>query len=356
MTERLRRSGHHPLMMILAVLLTAFRAEAKSDGDLPLFVNQSTLSVRIEGPLSTFAKERSETEYLDGKFSYTDDAGVEHVLDMKFRARGHFRRQKKTCRFPPMRLNFKKKQLDGTEFAGQNILKLVSPCNQSSKKYEQYVLKEYLAYKILQLHTPYSFRVRLLKISFVDTKYENRVTEKYGFFIEHKNQISERLDVNIADFVNTRHSKLVHEHASIAALFHYLIGNTDFSLIRGTLDGTCCHNGILVSSDSDKFIPVPYDFDFSGLVNAVYAGPNKKFRLRNVTQRLYRGHCSVNPELANTIALFQDKQEAVIDLIDQQIGMTDGTRRKARNYLLQFYGELSKSAKIEAKFSRACYD
>src|SRR5690606_27911365 len=93
--------------------------DAGEAANRPLFQSQDTLPVRIEAPFSTLMKKRSDTEYLEGTFAYTDASGQEVELDLKLRARGRYRRQKTTCDLPPIRLNFKKKQVEGTEFAGQ---------------------------------------------------------------------------------------------------------------------------------------------------------------------------------------------------------------------------------------------
>ncbi len=319
----------------------------------PLFADQSALPIRISGPISTLMKERSDTEYLDGKLSFSDDSGELHELNLRFRARGNFRRQKSTCWFPPVRLNFKKKETKGTVFEGQNILKIVTHCNPRSKRYEQLILKEYLAYKILELHTPLSFNARLLKITWEDTD-KNEEVEKYGFVIEHKNDLAKRNDTKIAEFTSTRHSKLDRRQASIVSVFQYLIGNTDFSLVKAIAGKSCCHNGILVSKDDESYLPIPYDFDFAGIVNAPYAEPSPNFFINSVTSRLYRGHCSVNPELATTLTLFEENKDAVIELITSQEGLTDKERNRTLKFVNKFYKELANPEKLEAKFVKKC--
>lgn len=346
------------LMHVIGLLfvIAGSTSYAQSDSsESPLFTHQSTLHIRISGPLSTLAKKRSNEEYLNGKLSYTDDSGASHEFDLKFRTRGNYRRRRTTCSFPPVRLNLQKKQLPGTEFAGQNILKLVSPCKLANKRYEQYVLKEYLAYKILELHTPNSFRTRLLKITWVDTDRDNKAVEKYAFVIEHKNHLADRLDVTVSDVRGTRHSRLDRTQASIVSVFQYLIGNTDFSLVKGPADDACCHNGVLASKGDSAFLPIPYDFDFAGLVNASYAEPNPNFRIRSVTKRLYRGHCSVNAELGTTISMFAQKKDAVIDLLNSQEGLSDRERTRTLNFIDKFYVELADQDRIKSKFSRVCF-
>ena len=151
------------VLLALALVLLRAPALAQDAGEAatwPLFQNQDALRVRIEAPLRTLIRERSDTEYLDGTFAYTDASGQEVVLDLKLRARGRYRRQRSTCDLPPIRLNFKKKQVMGTEFAGQDKLKLVTHCEENRDRYEQYVLKEYLAYRILNTLTDASFRAR----------------------------------------------------------------------------------------------------------------------------------------------------------------------------------------------------
>ncbi|NOX68558.1 MAG: hypothetical protein GXP15_05175 [Gammaproteobacteria bacterium] len=354
--DKMQPSSIHLYVIGLLLTVIGSMSSAQADtGESPLFDHQSTLHIRIEGPLSTLIKKRSNSDYLDGKLSYTDDSGSTHEFDLKFRTRGNYRRERTTCNFPPVRLNLQKKQVLGTEFSGQNILKLVSPCKPTTGRYEQYILKEYLAYKILQLHTPYSFRTRLLKITWIDTDKRNPTFEKYAFVIEHKSELANRLSVTIPKIPGTRHSRLNRTQAGTASVFQYLIGNTDFSLVKGASDDACCHNGILVSKDGDTFFPVPYDFDFAGLVNASYAEPHPTFRLGSVTKRLYRGHCSVNAELAPTIAMFAQKKDAVFELVETQEGLSNRERMRTLNFIGKFYAELDNPQKIRNKFARKCF-
>lgn len=342
-----------PLCLLASMVSLTVFAQSDSN-DAPLFADQSALPIQISGPISTLMKERSDTEYLDGKLSFADDSGEIHELDLRFRARGNFRRKKSTCWFPPVRLNVKKKQTEGTVFAGQNILKIVTHCSPKSKRYEQYIIKEYLAYKILELHTSYSFKARLLRTTWVDTDRDNETVEKYGFVIEHKKNLAARHDAKMAEFTSTRHSKLDHKQASIVSVFQYLIGNTDFSLVKAIEGKSCCHNAVLAIKEGAPFFSIPYDFDFSGLVDAPYAEPSPNFSIRNVTSRLYRGNCSVNAELTDTIALFQQKKDAVIELISDQEGLNDRARSRTLKFVNKFYKELDNPEKFEKKLVRKC--
>jgi hypothetical protein len=353
----MNRGSIRPMKLLVGLLtsMVSLPVIAQSDSDdAPLFADQSTLPIQISGPISTLMKERSDTEYLNGTLSFAGDSGEIHELDLRFRARGNYRRKKSTCWFPPVRLNVKKKQTEGTVFAGQNILKIVTHCSPRSNRYEQYIVKEYLAYKILELHTSYSFKARLLQTTWVDTDDDNETVEKYGFVIEHKKNLAARHDAKMAEFTSTRHSKLDHKQASIVSVFQYLIGNTDFSLVKATEGNSCCHNAVLAVKEGAPFFPIPYDFDFSGLVDAPYAEPSPNFSIRSVTTRLYRGNCSVNAELTDTIALFQQKKDAVIELISNQEGLDDRTRSRALKYVNRFYKEVADPEKFEKKLVNKC--
>jgi len=355
MTHNFWKNRKVPLFSGLLFAVISLPAFAQSDSpQAPLFADQSALPIRISGPISTLMKERSDTEYLDGKLSFTGDSGELHELDLRFRARGNYRRKKSTCWFPPVRLNLKKKEAKGTVFEGQNVLKIVTHCSPTNKRFEQNILKEYLAYKILELHTPYSFKARLLKTTWADTD-KNDEVEKYGFVIEHKNNLAKRNETKIAEIGGTQHSKLDKKQASIVSVFQYLIGNTDFSLVAAIAGESCCHNGILLSKDDKVYVPVPYDFDFAGIVDAPYAEPSPNFSINSVTTRLYRGHCSVNPELSETLTLFQENKDAVLELITNQEGLSERERKRTLKFVNKFYKELENPEKLEAKFLKKCY-
>ena len=352
MKNRLLARSCTGLAFCLAAAASAFAAE--SSALPPLFEKTHTLQVQIEGPISTLLRERSNTDYYDGKFRYADEDGAEHEFDLKFRARGNFRRQSENCRFPPVRLNFKKKALAGSELAGQNVLKLVTHCRPRSNIYQRFVIREYLAYKILEQHTDFSFRTRLMKISWIDTDDENKVDEKYGFVIEHKNGLAARLGAEVVEVESTSWDQLDQRHASIAAIFQYLIGNTDYSMIKGPPGDDCCHNSILLTTDGETHIPIPYDFDFSGLVDAPYAAPNPRFNIDDVTTRLYRGNCRLSDEAEGSIALFLEKQPTVMRMIEDQEGLSRSARGSVRTFVSRFYRNISNPRHVQRTFLKEC--
>ena len=336
---------------------TAVAQGAPDDGDFtqPLFDSHDLMEVRIEAPLTTLTREQPEEEYLDGRFSYIDAAGTEHTFDLKLQTRGITRRKKSICNFPPIRLNFRKKQVEGTEFANQDKLKLVTHCQSRKRSFEQLVLREYLAYRILQTLTDKSFRTRLMRITYVDTeKSDDDPMIKYGFVIEDEDNLGERIGMDDAKVSGIKADELDRRYANLASVFQYLIGNTDFSLILGPSNKSCCHNSVLFSAGGAPYTSIPYDFDYSGIVDAPYAVPNPRFKLRSVKNRLYRGRCMNNDLLDSTFAYFLEKETEIRDLVDGLDGLNSRDRKEVHNFLNRFFREISDPVRKESRFISKC--
>lgn len=320
----------------------------------PLFADHEALAVTIEAPLTTIIKERPDEEYLDGKLSFRDGDGREHTFDLKLRTRGNFRRREMICKFPPLRLNFRKKQVEGTLFDGQDKLKLVTHCQQNKPTYEQIMLREYLAYRIFALLTHKSFSVRLLHINYVDTEGHNSRV-KFGFVLEDDEHVAQRNGMKSMKTGNVTHADLDRSDENLVNVFMYMIGNTDFSLVQGPPDDDCCHNSMLLSAtDGRPYTPLPYDFDFSGLVNAPYAAPNPRFRLRSVRSRLYRGQCANNDMLPVTFRRFLDRKDEIFALFDEIVMFSSSTRRVTKRYLNSFYYVITEPEIIRLEFLEQC--
>jgi hypothetical protein len=343
-------------MFLLIAIPMAVGAEGLGESR-PLFMSDETLIARVEGPLTTIMRDRSETEYQDARFTYIDAAGAEQELKVKLRTRGVYRRRKEICSFAPLRLNFPRKKLADTEFAGQDKLKLVTHCVSGRGNYQQYVLKEYLAYRILQAFTEQSFRTRLIRMTYVDTDRKNRETTKYAFVIEEKEHVGERLGIELVKVPSIELDKLVQPQTNLVVVFQYFIGNTDYSAVLGATDDYCCHNIVLYSATPGTYIPIPYDFDLAGIVNTPYATSNPKYKLSAVTERLYRGLCRNSELLKTTLARFAEKEQELRALLDGLEGLSKRDRRLVRRYIDEFYEDFESQKALDKNFLKECsYD
>jgi len=353
MPNVLRQVARTPFALAILLCCAAVAADEPA-ATQPLFTSHDTLTVRITAPLAAMQRERDSGDYHDGKFEYQDVTGMPHALDLKLRARGNFRRREETCRFPPIRLNFRKSQVAGNLFDGQDKLKLVTHCHPSNIRYEQFVLKEYLAYRILNALTDKSFSVRLLRIQWVDTDSPEDSVQRYGFLIEDDDRLAKRLGYDTIELPGISPRVLDPEHAALVAAFQYLIGNTDFSLIRGTAEDGCCHNAVLLGKRSQRYLSVPYDFDFAGLVNTPYAAPSPNLTIRSVRTRLYRGYCEVNDALAPALQMLREKRADIVALIRQQEGLDERSRDRSLRYIESFYKAIDKPSSVRRMMLDRC--
>jgi len=337
-------------IVMFTLLTTVASAEASGTPD-PLFQDDETLYVTITAPLTTLVRERPKDDYLPGVFQYTEPDGTAVKFDIEIRTRGHFRHN--TCDYPPLSLNLKKSQTDGTLFDKQNKIKLVVHCDKS-ERYEQTVLREYLAYRILNVITNMSFRVRLLRVTYVNNEKRKKGQVRYAFLIEHKNRLAERYKMKDLKIERTTVGSIQPDQLNMTSVFEFFIGNTDYSPIVGAPDEECCHNYVLFGNDIDPLIAIPYDFDQSGIVNAPYAEPNERFRIRSVRQRLYRGRCVNNGHVAASLQKFRDRRDEIYALVDEQEGLESSVRDRIVRYIDRFYDLIDEPRDVEREIMKRC--
>jgi hypothetical protein len=342
--------------IILLAALACVSASAAESGDdkktAPLFRSHDVLEITINAPIRQLMRDRPDSEYLQGTLSYEDPEAGETTLDIGIRTRGRFRRQTEVCPFAPLRLNFRKTK--GTLFAKSDKLKMVTHCRSRSKVYTQAILKEYLAYRILNTLTENSFRVRLLRVTYFDNEKNKVADTNYAFLIEHRDQLAKRIGREVSKAETTVVSALDGQETNISSVFQYIIGNTDFSPIKGVPGEPCCHNYVLMEGGEGKMLSIPYDFDVTGIVDAPYAVPNPRFRLRDVRQRMYRGRCVNNEYLDSTLQLFMDRKQAIYDLLDSVPGLNNRSIKKSRRYIDEFYATIESPKRVERYIVGKC--
>jgi len=338
---------------VIVLFLPILVATAKgNNGPDPLFASDEILSIEIEAPFGILVSERPNEEEVAGKFRYTADDGNLVEFDVAVRTRGRLRREKHVCQFPPLRLNFKKSQVKESLFDKQNRLKVVTHCR-NNNRYEQAILSEYLAYRIFNLLTDVSFRVRLLRVTYTYND-KDRSVQTYAFFIEHKDRIEKRLDAKTFETQRALLQNLRRPDLNLASVFHYLIGNTDYSPVATAAGEDCCHNQVLFAREGQPHYTIPYDFDQSGLVDAPHAAPNKRFGLRSARERLYRGRCFNNSYLPATIKLFDDKRSDIEALIKDQHGLTKTTAGRMLSFIKLFYDVIDNPRRLNSRIVKKC--
>jgi hypothetical protein len=339
-------------LLVLLATGAAADEEGKASKAAPLFTGNDVVPVTITAPLKDIMADRSVEEERQGTLVYTDaESGEEVTLDIGIRSRGRFRRKKEVCTFTPLRLNFRKTK--DTLFAKSDKMKLVTHCRTGSIKYEQGVLKEYIAYRILNTMTDWSFRVRPLRVTYVESASGKEVVTSWAFLIEEDSQLAKRVGMKIDESERTTVDAIDGPHTNIVSLFHYLIGNTDFSPIQGPPGESCCHNHVLLGNETTS-ISVPYDFDVTGIVSLPHAVPNPRFKLSSVKKRLYRGRCANNQYLEDSFQAWRDNKPMIYDLINSQEGLSNWERKRTISYVDEFYKIINSERQVNSRIVKAC--
>ena len=343
--------------VLLFAMLSPFAAAQEAtprDGN-PLFQDASVLKAVLTAPIAqTYSQRHQDFRlYYPGQWSFIDSDGQTQRLEVSIRTRGHFRRE--YCDQPPLQLNFKKKQVEGTLFAGQDKLKLVGPCKLDDR-HQQYVILEYLAYKIFELITDNSFKVRLVRLSYVDRDEKIEPWTSFGFVIEDDSDMAKRLDLDLVRVPDVKYAELDQTQMAHVQLFQFLIANTDQSLIKPTGNDDCCHNiQVLRPKDSETArIPVPFDFDMSGLVNARYASPPAQIPIRDVRQRYFYGLCQPREVLDAGIAHMQSKRATIEALVANEELLSDDRKVDSQKYIASFYKIIDNPRRVQNEIVSRC--
>jgi hypothetical protein len=326
-------------------------AEKKAAAErAPLFQTDDPLEMTLKTDISFLRGERSDSIEVDGTATFVDLNGSETTRPVKVRARGNFRRDRANCNFPPLRLNFPTGDMDGTVFEGQDHLKLVTPCQDNRDDYQRYIFDEYLAYKVLNLLTPASYRVRLVKMTYEDVKDDYGPKTKYTFLIESDDQMAERNDATYLDVPQMHPIMADAEQADITAMFNYMIGNLDWS-------DAIFHNAGVIETEDMRHLTVPYDFDFSGVVNTNYATvpPQLKNKVQRVRQRLFRGFCRPQLTQAAMAAVFDSKRDQIEQLYRSFPYYKDpGQAQDALDYYADFWKVVDNPKEFKSKIVNDC--
>ncbi|HXP65596.1 MAG TPA: hypothetical protein VN815_08985 [Steroidobacteraceae bacterium] len=325
-----------------------------ADGPKPLFASNEMLSLTLTGPLETISRDKG-AKPISGVLRV--GGAAPETLPVTLSVRGITRRKKEVCAFPPLRVEFTEKPGPSSIFKGQKHLKLVTQC-QRMADYQQYLLLEYTAYRLYRDLTPDSFNVRLAKIDYA-FKDGHAPNTRLGFFIEDIDDVAKRNgQERLRGVGRISASQLDAAAAARYAVFEYMISNLDWAMTAGPAGTDCCHNARLLGAEgvtgaSTGLTPVPYDFDYAGLVNAPYAVPPAGIPVANVRVRRYRGFCAHNEEAKAFLAQTSGRRDSLMAILNETPQLEERTRRNAAGYLGDFFEEAGSPSKV-ADLMKAC--
>lgn len=315
--------------------------------DIPLFASEDLLEFTFKTDLRAVMRDKKEErDYHPVELTYADENGEAVSVQAQTRVRGNFRR--KMCKLPPLRIKFDSAAVVGTLFEGQDKLKLVTHCKLKGDLHEQLIMIEHLVYRSYRILTDKSFRVRLARITYEDSGGKFEPMTKFGFFIEAVDHVAERLGGEEIETKNVHPNNAEAGTVDLLAVFEYMIGNTDWS-IPGL------HNVKLVAVEGQTApIPVPYDFDWCGAINAPYAIPSENLGIKSVKTRVYRGFCKPEEEFERVFNVFREKKEEIYALYEGCDYLTDKKKSEVLKYIGEFYEILENPKKIKYEIYANC--
>jgi len=314
--------------------------ERKANAEaLALFASLDPLEVTLVGDFKTINKDHNPESKQ--RYPGTLKVGAEE-LPVRFGARGHVRRMARTCDYVPLKVEFDK-PAPTSVFARQEGLKLVVQCA-GGGDYEQFIYREYLAYRIYNTLLPHqAFRARLAKVSYIDRVSGKPSGTRVGMFLEDEGDVAKRMEGRVVELQRLLFENLDSDALMPMMIFEYMIGNTDFSIYA-------LHNVRIVQRPDKSLHPVPYDFDFSGLVNAPYALPARGLLLKSVTDRYYRGPCKRQEQVDPYIANFVAKRDQIRALPESIPGIDRRTRDEPKSYIDSFYSSIRSTKDVKGLF------
>ncbi|HQZ75702.1 MAG TPA: hypothetical protein PLO70_14360 [Chitinophagaceae bacterium] len=329
-------------LLFVCVIMNSFISGAQTPVDsIRFFTEEGIIEMTLTTDIRKLRAKESIEAYQPADISVRFPGNTIVSEPIRLYARGKSRRE--TCNLPPIMLDFHNPS--SPLLYPLSRLKLVVGCG-TSEQDEQLVLKEYILYKMYNLLEERSFRARLAKVTYNDSRGKMKSYSQYAFLLEDVDDMAKRNGCKASKKMSFHVGETDPGLMNKVEIFEYMIGNTDWS-VPGN------HNIKMIYPRNDEkapVLPVPYDFDNSGLVNAYYAVPNELLGSTSVTQRIYRGYVRTLPEVQQTLDLFRAKKESLFALVKNFELFKSKTRDEIINYLNDFYKAIESESSVKFIF------
>ena len=315
-----------------------------------LFASHDLLQLTLEAPLGKIIRAAR------GDRDNAEHNGILHAGDraIPIRVSAFGKSRLRVCTLPPLRLTVDSSKAAGTAFDGEETVWLVTHCAAWDGS-ERFVLLEYLVYRMYGLVRELSLSVRLAEIRYLDTSSRARPKPALAFFVEDIDRAAARHGLEWLTIERQRLDDLNRPELSLLGLFQFMIGNTDWSVLRGPEGERCCHNiAVLGDPAGGSRHLLPFDFDSSGVVNAPYAQPDVRLGISDVTQRRYRGFCANSEHLGKSVARLQGLELQIEELLADPSLPHPRARATARKYIGKFFKTIHEPKRVEKQIRRRC--
>ncbi len=313
-----------------------------------LFESDQLLKVRIETNLQKLYQFKYDPEYQKATFTIEVADTMFVVKKIKVKVRGKTRVT--ICDDPPLKINFKKTDFEWEWFDKLKSLKIVTPCD-DPKLYSKYLMKEYFAYLSFNIFSDVSYQVRYIELTISDKQQQIKEEVKYAFLVENDRKLAKRTGTKEVELDDTTAGAMAYDlyvnptdqtlfNLNVMSLFQYMIGNTDYT-------ASLFHN-MKIFKNGDTIFPVPYDFDYSGLVDANYAIPSKSAPIGNVKERYYLGPCSDQGSFEKAVNYVLSKKPELMQRLNEDSYISTKVKDEIREYIESFYSLISDPVHLES--------
>jgi hypothetical protein len=310
--------------------------DIKQDSALDLYIRQDWKQLE---------KKKKEKTYQAAEVRFVSNDQDIKTLPVQIRTRGNMRLQ--LCSLPPLKLKFEKSVLADNGLSPMNEMDIVQPCHEA-RDYYQLILKEYLAYKLWELVSPNYFRTQLIRIHYTNPDETEAHDPSYAFLVENTEELVERLGGRKNKTSVISSNAVDKQPLLLVALFQFMIGNTDWYIQNR-------HNLEFVGLPGHSLlVTIPYDFDYSGLVNAPYAVHHESLELTSISSRYYQGRCCPEAEVNAIVKIFLDQKTNILNMPGRIQGLDEREAREAQAYLSGFFEIIENPKKLENQVIKHC--
>jgi len=300
--------------------------ELEGPGFFSTIYSDGILHTKLAVNMDSVMYHNDQESDREEKGTFKVDLGTS-ILEVPVEVRTRGVTRKKMCSFPPLRVQVKKDAVKENGWGDFRNYKLVTHCSDTLRE-QELLFREYLVYKMYGHLTDLGFRAQLLEM---DYEFPNDTLHRYAVLLENEEELCSRLGLTALDIDKTKLTTIHFDHYKRFALFQYMLGNTDWNL------GTGHNTKYVLTQGSTTPIVIPYDFDYSGFVNAPYAVPYETIPINNVRERylMYRGKKSDDFEA------IRDEFIAVknewLKMIDEFSLVSEEGREDLTAYINEFY-------------------
>jgi hypothetical protein len=313
-------------LFVLLVLVRSLQASPLFDESL-----NELLMIEIETDLYKIKNEKSDYHSTTENFVNGQLRHKNKRFNARIQTSGHSRLA--GCEFPPLRLRLKKSEIENSLFEGNQNVRIVTHCQEDKL---QLLFREHLIYKMYSLITPYSFRVRLFKVKYLDSNQAEKAVPSFGFFVESDRSVEKRLKLtelksdstfNLKTYPDIAEQWLNKPQVKFQEAFQHLIRNYDWVIFFPNPAKTMSLANIKVFYDEKEGFPFPHDFDLAGVVTWNTDSFEERYDEENRCQEA---------GIRKALTAILDHMDEFIQLVDEDPYLDSGYKEQFAGYLGRF--------------------